>query len=247
MAKIISFANHKGGVAKTTSVASIGAILAEKKKKVLLIDLDAQANLTLSIYNGEAERDIADAITERKNLPIVSISKNLDLCPASVKLAGIELYLANCTNRREYILRELLEPVSGSYDYILLDCPPSLGLIVVNAFVASTEVYTPLMAEPLPVKGLGMLEDFIREVRETHNGGLTLSGIIITKWRGRALEKFMADSLRETYKEKVFKTVIRENISISEATLSGENILSYNANSNGAKDYKELTKEILKR
>lgn len=247
MTKVISFANHKGGVAKTTSVASIGAILAESRKKVLLIDLDAQANLTLSLTNGEADRDIADAIREEKDLPIYPLGKNLDITPASVKLAGIELYLANKGEGRESILKDLLEPVRGSYDYILLDCPPSLGLVVVNALVASTEVYTPLMAEPLPVRGLDMLEDFIKQVRETLNKDLYLTGIIVTKWRGRALEKFMEGTLRETYKEKVFKTVIRENISIGEATLQGTNIIAYSPNSNGAKDYKALTKEILKR
>lgn len=246
--RVIAFSNHKGGVGKTTSVASIGAGLADKGKRVLLLDLDAQANLTLSLYGQkELERDLADAIKEGTSLPVVNIKKKLDLAPASPALAEIEDYLKDAKDGKEYILKNLLEPLLPSYDFVLLDCPPSLGRIVVNAFVASTEVYIPLSAEPLPLNGLGMIEEVIGLVKKAHNSQLSLSGIFVTKYRGRALEKSVEGTLREKYGSIVFKTLIRENIAIAEAPLSGEDILEYAPSSNGAKDYKELVKEILKR
>lgn len=246
MSRIIAIANHKGGVGKTTAVASIGAALANKGYKVLLVDLDAQANLTASLPIPEDGRTIYNALQERKQLPINRVRDNLDLCPSSLDLAGIELQLSGAMSR-EFILKDLLEPVAASYDYILLDCPPSLGLIAVNAFVAATDVIVPLTAEALPAKGLTMLEDVLGMVKKRLNPTLSLTGIVLSRWAGRKLNKVVEATLRDRYGDIVFETKIRENIAIAEAPLSKEDIFSYNSESNGAKDYGALTDEILSR
>jgi chromosome partitioning protein len=247
MQKVITFANHKGGVGKTTSVASVGAALATMGYKTLLVDLDAQANLTGSLLqNEEQERTIYNALKERKELPVVSLRENLSICPSSLELAGIELELSSAMSR-EFILKDLLESVASTFDVILLDCPPSLGLIAINAFVASTDVIIPLTAEALPFKGLMMIEDILEMVKKRLNPALQLSGIALCRWEGRKLNKMVEEALRDKYGEKVFATRIRTNIAIAEAPLSKEDIYTYAKDSNGAADYKALTEEILQK
>jgi chromosome partitioning protein len=245
MSRIIAIANHKGGVGKTTAVASIGAALAAKGYKVLLVDLDAQANLTASLSTAEDEgRTLYNALRDRQDLPIVEVTDNLSLSPSSLDLAGVELELSGMMSR-EFILKDLLEPVAGIYDFILLDCPPSLGLIAVNAFVAATDVIVPLTAEALPYKGLAMLRDVLGMVQRRLNPSLRLTGIVLSRWAGRKLNKVVEASLRENYGDIVFETKIRENIAIAEAPLSKVDIFTYNPDSNGAKDYAALTDELL--
>lgn len=243
--RILAIANHKGGVGKTTAVASIGAALAAKGYKVLLVDLDAQANLTASLSTAEDEsRTIYQALKERKRLPIIGVRDNLSLTPSSLDLAGVELELSGMMSR-EFVLKDLLEPVAGDYDFILLDCPPSLGLIAVNAFVAATDVMVPLTAEALPYKGLAMLRDVLGMVQRRLNPSLRLTAIVLSRWAGRKLNKVVEASLRENYGDIVFETKIRENIAIAEAPLSKADIFTYNPDSNGAKDYAALTDELL--
>jgi len=245
MSRIIAIANHKGGVGKTTAVASIGAALAAKGYKVLLVDLDAQANLTASLSTAEDEsRTIYQALKERKQLPVIEVRQNLSLTPSSLDLAGVELELSGMMSR-EFVLKDLLEPVAGDYDFILLDCPPSLGLIAVNAFVAATDVMVPLTAEALPYKGLAMLRDVLGMVQRRLNPSLRLTAIVLSRWAGRKLNKVVEASLRENYGDIVFETKIRENIAIAEAPLSKADIFTYNPDSNGAKDYAALTDELL--
>lgn len=246
MSRIIAVANHKGGVGKTTSVASIGAALSEMGYRVLLIDLDAQANLTGSLLRGEPERTIYNALKDKSELPTISIRENLTITPSSLNLAGIELELAS-TYQREFILKDLIEPITQEYDYILLDCPPSLGLITINAFVAADEVYIPLTAEALPFKGLSMIKDIISMVQKRLNPTLKLSGIIISRWENSKLSNDVEAAIRENFGEAVFKTKIRKNIAVAEAPLSKTDVLSYNPSCNGAKDFRELTQEILDR
>lgn len=246
MTKIIAIANHKGGVGKTTSVASIGACLSEMGYRVLLVDLDAQANLTGSLLKGESERTIYNALKERKDLPTISIRENLWLTPSSLNLAGIELELASAVER-EFILKDLLEPISGSYDFILLDCPPSLGLITLNSFVAADEVYIPLTAEVLPYKGVAMILDIMAMAQKRLNPSLKLSGIIISRWENSKLSRDVETAIREKFGDVVFSTKIRKNIAVAEAPIAKKDILSYNPSCNGAKDFRELTQEILKK
>lgn len=247
MATIIAISNHKGGVGKTSFTASVGAALASAGLSTLLVDLDAQANLTASLLqDGEERRTIYNALKERKLLPVEKIGERLNLTPSGLELAGIELELSGVM-QREFILKDLLEPVASDYDIILLDCPPSLGLIAVNAFVASTDVIIPLTAEALPFKGLTMIQDIITMVQRRLNPSLRLSGIVINRWAGRKLNKVVEEALRNNFPDVLFNTKVRENISIAEAPLTKSDIFSYAPESNGAKDYRALTEELLKR
>ena len=163
--KIISVANHKGGVGKTTTVASVGSILASKGHTVLLVDLDAQSNLTSSLLKGEPDSSIYSALLGKSELPIIPLSENLFLVPATLQLAMADLELASAM-ARERLLTELLEKYKGKFEFILIDCPPSLGLLTLNAFTASTDIIIPLVAEVLPFKGLAMINNFIVMVKK---------------------------------------------------------------------------------
>ena len=246
MSKIIAFANHKGGVSKTTSVANIGAILSQGGKKVLLIDLDAQANLTDYYLKERPEESIYNAMVDETPLPIVQIGKGLSIVPSSLDMVGLETKIADNIDRAE-LLQILLEPIKEQYDYILIDCPPSLGITTLNALIAATDLYIPLTAEAIPVRGLKMLTDAMERVKKRKNPTIELSGIIITRWGARNLNRLIEESLRKNFGEVVFKTKIRENISIAEAPTFYQDIVSYAPTSHGAEDYKALTKEILKR
>ena len=246
MSKIIAFANHKGGVSKTTSVANIGAILSQKGKKVLLIDLDAQANLTDYFLKERPEESIYHALVNETPLPIVQIGKGLSLVPSSLDMVGLETQIADNIDRAE-LLQILLEPIREQYDYILIDCPPSLSITTLNALIAATDLYIPLTAEAIPVRGLKMLTDAMERVKKRKNPNLKLSGIIITRWGARNLNRVIEESLRKNFGEVVFKTKIRENISVAEAPTFYQDIVSYAPSSHGAEDYQALTKEILNR
>jgi len=241
--KIISFANHKGGVGKTTTTASVGSILANQGNQVLVIDLDAQANLTASLLHGEAEASIYNALTGNGPLPVVDISPNLHLVPASLSLAMADLELASAM-ARERILAELIDEVKDNYDYILIDCPPSLGLLTLNAFTASNQIIIPLVAEVLPFKGLTMINNFIDMVRKRLNPQAHVTGILITRWENTNLSKQIEQGMRAQLGDLVFKTKIRKNVTIAEAPLESKNIVEYAPKSNGAKDYKAFTEEL---
>ena len=245
--KIITIANHKGGVGKTTSTASIGDALAILGKRVLLIDLDAQQNLTFTLtQNEEPETSVYDALVKDTPLPIVNVRENLDLVPASLELARAEIDMATKI-AREGILKSLLEDYRGRYNYILIDCPPSLGIVTTNALVASDRLYIPLTAEALPMKGLAMLDDVVGEVRKRVNPSLELGGVFFTRFNNRNLNKEVVKKIESRYEDKVFETKIRENIALAEMPLSGQSIFEYDPKSNGATDYMALTQEIIKR
>ena len=225
MATVICIGNHKGGVGKTTVTANLGALLSQMGKKVLLIDLDAQANLTDYFLPQRPETSVYNSLTEEIPLPVIRLN-NID---------------------RAELLKYLIEPIAESYDYILMDCPPSLGIVTLNALIAATDLYITLTAETIPVKGLKMLTDAMAKVQKRKNPCLKLSGIIINRWGGRNLNKEIENSLRQMYGDIVFKTKIRENISIAEAPSFLQDVASYAPGSHGAEDYKALTEEILKR
>ena len=244
MARIIAIANHKGGVGKTTSVAAIGSLLAARGKRTLLIDLDAQANLTASFVMEEPEETIYNALRGEMALPVIPLRENLSLVASTLDMAGVELDLSSRYSR-EYILQKLIKPVAEDYDYILLDCPPSLGLVTINAFVTARELFIPLTAEALPSRGLAKLTNIVRMVRENLNENLTLSGVIITRWESTNLSRMVEGQLRAAFGKTVFKTKIRKNVSIAEAPLYAKDVISYAPDCNGAKDYRSLTEEIL--
>ena len=242
MRQIISIVNHKGGVGKTTSVSSLGVALARMGKRVLLVDLDAQGNLTDTLTQTPGDRSIYDSLRTLETLPVVNIREGLDLCPSSIDLVSMDLELAD-KKEREYRLSRLLRGLD--YDFILLDCPPSLGLLTINALTASTKVIIPRTPEALPAKGLGTLLDIIERTKETLNPRLSLGGILITRYNRRKINRLVEETLRETFGDSVFKTKIRENVDISESPLQGTDIYSYSPNSIGAKDYESLALEVV--
>lgn len=249
--KVIAIANHKGGVGKTTTTASIGSILSSMGKKVLMIDLDAQANLTESFIKGEIEESIYHALTstarniEPVRLPIHRLSDNLYIVPASLQLAMIDIELSSAMSR-ESILRNILERMEESYDYVLIDCPPSLALLTLNAMAAATGIIIPLTAETLPFNGLKMITQFISMIQKRLNPKAHISGILITRWENTNLSRQIELGLRNNKFYHTFETKIRKNVSIAEAPLEAKNIVEYAPKSNGAKDYIAFTHELLK-
>ena len=244
--KTIAIANHKGGVGKTTTAASMGAILAQKGYKVLLIDLDAQANLTCSLLKQEVTTSVYNSFVESVKLPIYNIGENLDLVPSSLQLAQADLQLGSAL-ARERLLEDLLQPVMGDYDYILIDCPPSLSLMTLNAITVSDEVLIPLVAETLPFKGLTMMTDFVGMVKAKLNPKVKVAGVLITRYEKSNLSKQIENGLRESLGELVFETKIRKNITVAQAPLEATNIVDYDKKSNGAIDYVAFTDEYLSR
>lgn len=243
MGRIIAIANHKGGVGKTTTAAALGSIFAEEGRRTLLIDLDAQANLTASFLKEEQEKTIYNALKGEVDLPVIHVRENLDIVASSLDMAAAELELISRMNR-EYILKKLLQPLEDNYDFILLDCPPSLGLVTINALVAAKELFIPLTAEALPSRGLTKLTNILQMVRENLNRDIFLSGIIITRWEPTKLSKMVEQQLRANFGDTIYKTKIRKNVAIAEAPLYFTDIVTYSPDSNGARDYRALADEI---
>ncbi len=245
--KIIAVANHKGGVGKTTTVASLGSILSMKGYRVLLVDLDAQANLTTSLLPSFDGATIYEALTGKVDtLPVTVITETLHIVPASLSLAMVDVELSTAI-ARESILSDVLKKsdVIGNYDFVFLDCPPSLGLVTLNAFTASRHIIIPLVPEVLPFNGLTMINSFIIMVKRKLNPDLLLLGVLITRWESSKLTKSIEDKLRKTLEDLVFTTKIRKNVRLAEAPLESRNILDYDKNSNGARDYLSFTEEFL--
>lgn len=245
--KTISIMNHKGGTGKTTSSINIGAGLAKKGLRVLLLDIDSQANLTEGLGKGDPELSVYDSIRENKKLPILNVSKNLDLVPSSIDLLGAEMEIVSKIGR-EQILHKLLKPIRSEYDYIIIDCPPSVGLLTVNAMVASDTILLPLQGEYFAYKGVDRLLGIVNEVRDNLNDKLEIGGVFITQINpNRILTKTIVEKLTEDLQDKVFDTKIRINVALAEAQLQGQTIFDYAPESNGAKDYEMLVEEILNR
>lgn len=239
MGKIISIANFKGGVGKTTSTVNIGAGLSMEGKRILLIDLDPQFNLTQSLGLIDADKPIYGALRGEYALEPVAITEGLFIIPSSLDLIKAEIELSG-EFKREEILSRLVAPLTHQYDYILIDCPPSLGLLTINAFIASDEIYVPIEAEFLALKGYAILSEAIGRI------GLSIDHVFITKFDGRkVLNRNVLDTIRHSLSDIAFKTVIRENIALAEAPTQGLDIFRYAPKSVGADDYRQLIKEIL--
>jgi chromosome partitioning protein len=245
--KVISISNHKGGVGKTTSAINIGAGLNLLKKKVLLIDLDPQANLTQSLGLINQERNIYGALKGEYKLEPIEILKGLDIIPSTLDLSGAEIELSSEPGR-EYILKELIEPLRSSYDFIIIDSPPSLGLLTINSFTASDEILIPLQAQYLALQGLAKLVEVVDKIKGRLNKGLKVGGVFITQYDNRkVLNRDVVETIQAHFKDEVFNTKIRDNIALAEAPAQGLDIFRYNSKTYGAEDYLALSKEVLKR
>lgn len=242
--KIISFLNQKGGVGKTTSTINIGAGLAKLNKNVLLIDFDPQASLSCSLGIEAPEYSVYDLLKKTKSLEKVMIKKGkMVVVPASIDLSAVDHEFRNAAGK-EQMLKKVLSGVK-KFDYILIDCPPSLGLLTINALAASNEVYIPVQTEFLALQGLGQLIDTLAVVTKRINPALKIGGIIGTRYNRRKINKDVFEYLIENFKDKAFKTFIRENVSLTEAPSFGKDIFKHDPDSNGAKDYFALCKEII--
>ena len=247
MSKVISISNHKGGVGKTTSAINIGAGLNKLKKKVLLIDLDPQANLSQSLGVVEPDKTIYGALRGEYKLQPIEIVKGLELVPSTLDLSGAEVEMSGEAGR-EYILKELIDPIRASFDYIIIDSPPSLGLLTINSFTASDEILIPLQAQYLALQGLTKLLEVVDKIKRRLNKGLKIGGVFITQYDNRkVLNRDVAQTIKAHFKDEVFKTKIRDNIALAEAPAQGVDIFRYNPKSYGAEDYLSLSKEIAKR
>lgn len=249
MTKIIAILNHKGGVGKTTTTINLAAALQQKKKRVLAIDMDGQANLTESFgLSIEEEQTVYGAMRGEYPLPLVKTASGLSVVPACLDLSAAESELINEPGR-ELILKGLIAklPDSRKFDYILIDCPPSLGLLTLNALTAADYLIIPVQAQFLAMRGMAKIMNVIATVRERLNPNLCIGGIVITQFdKRKTLNKSVSELINDSFCDKVFKTVIRDNVALAEAPINGKNIFEYNKNSNGAKDYMSLAQEVLK-
>jgi chromosome partitioning protein len=246
MSKVIAISNHKGGVGKTTSAINIGAGLNSLGKKVLLIDLDPQANLSQSLGIVEPERTIYGALRGLHGLEPISVLPGLDVVPSTLDLSGAEIELSGEAGR-EFILKDLLEPIKSKYSYILIDSPPSLGLLTINAFTASDQIFIPLQAQFLALQGLTKLVEVIEKIRKRLNPGLKIGGVFITQYDSRkVLNRDVVEAIKSHFPKELFSTYIRDNVALAEAPAQGLDIFRYSPKSNGAEDYLSLSKEIAK-
>ncbi|MDC0344930.1 AAA family ATPase [Alphaproteobacteria bacterium] len=245
--KVVSISNHKGGVGKTTSAVNIGAGLVERGKKVLLVDLDPQANLTQSLSTQLNTSNIYEVLRGEEAAQPTKYKNNLYIIPSTLDLSGAEMELISEPGR-ERILSDALDGLKDSFDYIIIDCPPSLGLLTINAFTASDVILVPLQAEYLAMRGLSKLNSVIDKIRKRLNKRLKIGGVFLTQYDARKiLNRNIAESVSEVFSGKLLETKISNNVSLAEAPATGQDIFLYNKNSKGAKDYRELCNELSSR
>lgn len=247
MSTVITLSNHKGGVGKTTSTINLGAGLHALGQRVLLVDLDPQANLSQSLGIIDHGRNIYGAMRGMHPLEPATVLDGFDAVPSTLDLSGAEMELSGEAGR-DYILRELLEPLRGSYDFILIDSPPSLGLLTLNALVASDEILIPLQAQFLALQGLAKLLEVVDKVKKRLNKNLSIGGVFITQYDARkVLNREVAVAIAGTLGADLLDTKIRDNVALAEAPAQGVDIFRYSPKSNGAQDYMDLAREVMAR
>ena len=249
VSRVISVCNLKGGTGKTTTVLNLGAALANKGKRVLLVDLDAQGNLSESLgKDTEAvDRDIYRALRNETALEPIEIYAGLHLVPATLDLAAADAELSADSANGVFVLKELLEGVRDRYDFVLIDCSPSIGALVVSALIASDSLIIPLQAEYLPLRGLKKLTEVISKVQR-RNKELKVIGILVTQYDSRKiLSRNVLESVQEHFRAEVFDSRIRNNVALAESPSRGVDIFRYEPKSNGAEDYAALCEEVLRR
>ncbi len=250
MSRIIALVNQKGGVGKSTTAVNLGAALAVEGRRVLVVDCDPQGNTTtgFGIEKMPLQQDVYDVLMQEASIDDVAVPTELDsltLVPATINLAGAEIELVSALSR-ETRLRQALAPVASRYDFVLIDCPPSLGLLTINALTAAEEAIIPVQAEYYALEGLSQLTSVVNRVREALNPTLHISGVLVTMFDGRtrlALE--VLDELERFFPEQMFKTQIPRNIRLSEAPSFGKPVILFDVKSRGAQAYTALAKELL--
>ena len=250
MARVISIDNQKGGVGKTTTAVNLSACIAQRGKRVLLIDADPQGNATSGLgIESHTEKSVYNVLVDDMDIAetiLPTMIKKLEICPANINLAGAEIELVSMVSR-ENRLKEALTKIRDEYDYIFIDCPPSLGLITLNAFTASDSVLVPIQCEYYALEGLGQLINTIKLVQRHLNPELVIEGVILTMFDARTnLSTQVSREVEKYFGDKVFQTIIPRNIRLSEAPSHGLPITLYDDESKGAETYKKLAKELIK-
>lgn len=249
MGRMIAIGNQKGGVGKTTTTVNLGAALAFQGKKVLIIDMDSQGNATsgLGIERADVKQSVYEVLVdqiEAAGAILPTSRENLWILPSTLQLAGAEIELATA-DHRESRLKQAIEPIKADYDYILVDCPPSLGQLSLNAFTASDTILIPVQCEYYALEGLSQLLNTIRLVQRTYNKNFRIGGVLLTMLDARTnLGYEVVEEVRKYFQEKVYQTIITRNVRLSEAPSYGQSVIDYDPKSRGAEMYMDLAKEV---
>lgn len=249
MGRMIAIGNQKGGVGKTTTTVNLGAALAFQGKKVLIIDMDSQGNATsgLGIERADVKQSVYEVLVdqiEAAGAILPTSRENLWILPSTLQLAGAEIELATAYHR-ESRLKQAIEPIKADYDYILVDCPPSLGQLSLNAFTASDTILIPVQCEYYALEGLSQLLNTIRLVQRTYNKNFRIEGVLLTMLDARTnLGYEVVEEVRKYFQEKVYQTIITRNVRLSEAPSYGQSVIDYDPKSRGAEMYMDLAKEV---